>query len=316
MKKALTKIVKGILFSLVFLIILMAFIFGYKDILLEDLKSKYASSPSLFISVDQMDVHYRDEGEVTDSIPIVLIHGTGSSLHTYNEWTNKLISDHRVIRMDLPGYGLTGPFTHRHYSIENYVLFLKHFLNALGVKSCVLAGNSLGGQIVWSFTSEYPDMVEEMILIDAAGYPSEAESTPIAFKIAQIPVVKNIFTFITPRSLVKSSIENVYDDKTKVTKELVDRYFELTLRKGNRQAFIDRFSVRLDTSSYEKIKLIEKRTLVLWGQQDKLIPLKMAYRFHNDLPNDTLVILRNVGHVPMEESPYQSLKPVIAFLKK
>ena len=84
MKKALTKILKGILFSLVFLIILMAFIFGYKDILLEDLKSKYASSPSLFISVDQMDVHYRDEGEVTDSIPIVLIHGTGSSLHTYN----------------------------------------------------------------------------------------------------------------------------------------------------------------------------------------------------------------------------------------
>ena len=315
MKRVFTKIIKITLLGIGVLIMFIALFFGYQDILLEDLKAKYASIPSSFISVDGMNVHYRDEGEATDSVPIVLIHGTGSSLHTYNDWTTKLIVDHRIVRMDLPGYGLTGPFPHRNYSIDNYVIFLKHFLTSLGIKSCVLAGNSLGGRLAWNFTIEYPDMVEELILIDAAGYPSEAKSTPIAFTIAQTPVINNIFTFITPRSVAKASVENVYEDKTKVTKELVDRYFELTLREGNRQAFVDRFRIKPDTSSHKKIKLIEQRTLVLWGEQDMLIPPKMAYRFHNDLGNDTLVILKDVGHIPMEESPDQSLKPVIAFLK-
>ena len=315
MKRVLTKIIKIVLLGLGVLMILIATFFGYQDISLADLKAKYGTAPSAFISVDGMEVHYRDEGEAKDSIPIVLIHGTGSSLHTFNDWTTQLIADHRVVRMDLPAYGLTGPFPHRNYSIDNYVIFLNHFLTSLGIKRCVLAGNSLGGGIAWNFTTEYPDMVEKLILIDASGYPSEAKSVPIAFKIAQIPVIKNIFTFITPRSIAKASVQNVYADKTKVTKELVDRYFELTLREGNRRAFVDRFSASRDTSSYQKINLIEQRTLVLWGEQDKLIPLKMAHRFHNDLRNDTLVILKDVGHIPMEESPDQSLKPVIAFLK-
>jgi pimeloyl-ACP methyl ester carboxylesterase len=315
MKRIFTKIIKLILLGIGFLILLIVLFFGYQDISLEDLKAKYAPVPSSFISVDGMDVHFRDEGDATDSIPIVLIHGTGSSLHTYNDWTSKLIMDHRVVRMDLPGYGLTGPFPHRDYSIDNYVLFLKHFLETLGIKSCVLAGNSLGGRLAWNFTAEYPNMVEKLILIDASGYPSKAKSTPLAFKIAQTPIIKNIFTFITPRFIAKASVENVYEDKTKVTKKLVDRYFELTLREGNRQAFIDRFRIPSDTNSHKKIKLIAQRTLILWGEQDKLIPLKMAYQFHNDLANDTLVILKDVGHIPMEESPVQSLAPVIAFLK-
>ena len=126
---------------------------------------------------------------------------------------------------------------------------------------------------------------------------------------------QNIFTFITPRFIAKSSVENVYDDKTKVTEELVDRYFELSLRKGNRQAFVDRFKVKSDTMSHKKIKLINQRTLILWGENDELIPSEMAYLFHDNLPNDTLVILKNVGHVPMEESPSESLMPVIEFLR-
>jgi len=315
MKKVLTKSLKIVLLSIGVLMILMVTFFGYRDIPLEDLKAKYATVPSEFISVDGMDVHYRDEGEAMDSIPIVLVHGTGSSLHTFNDWTTQLIVDHRVVRMDLPAYGLTGPFPHKNYSIDNYVIFLKEFLMALGINKCVLAGNSLGGGIAWNFTTEYPNMVEALILIDASGYPFEPKSVPIAFKLAQTPVIKNIFTFITPRFVVKASVENVYADKSKVRNELVDRYFELTLREGNRRAFVDRFMNTQDTSSYQKINLIKQKTLVLWGEHDQLIPLKIALQFNKDLRNSTLVILKDVGHIPMEERPFQSLKPVIAFLK-
>jgi pimeloyl-ACP methyl ester carboxylesterase len=262
-----------------------------------------------------MDIHYKDQGDKKDSIPIVLIHGTGSSLHTYDHWTKELIINHRVIRMDLPGYGLTGPFPDRDYSYNNYVAFLKVFLEKIGIKSCILAGNSLGGNIAWRFTTKYSEMVDNLILIDAAGYPMKSKSIPLAFKIAQIPIIQNIFTVISPRFVAKASVENVYKDKTKVDEELVDRYFELTLREGNREAFVDRFKVKKDTISHKKIKLINQRTLILWGEEDELIPSQMAYLFHNDLPNDTLVILKDVGHVPMEESPSESLRPVIKFLK-
>ena len=266
--------------------------------------------------MDGMDVHFRDEGHPSDSVPIVLIHGTGSSLHTFDDWTATLSQDYRVIRMDLPAYGLTGPFPNRDYSIDHYVEFVKNFLEQMDVNQCVLGGNSLGGQIAWRFAVAYPEMVEKLILIDAAGYPFKAKSIPIAFKVARMPIIKNMFTFITPKSIARSSVENVYADKSKVSDELADRYFELTLRPGNRQAFIDRLSSAIDPDPYRKIPNITQPTLVLWGDEDLLIPVEFAKRFHQDLPNDTLVILQNAGHVPMEEVPERSLEPVLSFLRK
>ena len=314
MKKISYYILKIILGLGVFIVIIISF-FGYQDIPLNQLKKKYSDSNSFFVRIGEMDIHYRDQGDKKDSIPIVLIHGTASSLHTYDNWVSKLAINHRVIRMDLPGYGLTGPFPNRDYSFDNYVAFLKDFFEKIGIKSCILAGNSLGGNIAWRFTTEYSEMVDKLILIDAAGYPMKSKSIPLAFKIAQIPIIQDIFTFISPKFIAKASVKNVYKDKTKVNKKLVDRYFELTLREGNRQAFIDRFKVKYDTI-FKKIKLIYKRTLILWGEDDELIPLEMAYLFHKDLPNDTLVILKDVGHVPMEESPNKSLSPFIEFLRK
>jgi len=309
------KIIKILLLSIGFLAILVVSLYGYRDIPLESLKSKYAPTPSSFTSINGMDVHFRDEGNTLDSIPLVLIHGTGSSLHTFDDWVTKLKQNHRVIRMDLPAYGLTGPFPDRNYSMNNYVNFIKDFLSTQGIKKCILGGNSLGGGISWRFAAKYPEMVDKLILIDATGYPSALKELPLAFKIAKIPVLKNLFTFITPRFIAKGSLENVYVDKTKVTEELVDRYFELTLREGNRQAFVDRFNIKNDINTHNKIKLITQSTLVLWGDQDKLIPVENAYKFHEDLPNDILVILKDVGHVPMEESPNYSLEPVISFLE-
>ena len=316
MKRISSKTLKFIILGFGSFIAITVLFIVYQDIPIEQLKKKYTDPYSCFVRVGEMDVHYRDQGKQTDSIPIILIHGTASSLHTYDGWTSELTKNHRVVRMDLPGYGLTGPFPNRDYSYNNYVPFLKNFLESIGVKKCILAGNSLGGNIAWRFTIENSDMVTKLILIDAAGYPLKSKSVPIAFKLAQVPIVQNIITFITPRFIAKSSVENVYYDKTKVTEELVDRYFELTLRKGNRQAIVDRFKVKKDTISHKKIKLIEQKTLIIWGEEDKLIPLKMAYKFHNDLPNDTLVILKNAGHVPMEEIPSESLKLVIEFLRK
>lgn len=315
MKKAI-KFFKFLLYSIGVLIIIVCLLFGYTDRSVDDLKSTYAPPPSEFVLIDGMNVHYRDEGNPLDSLPIVLIHGTGSSLHTFDAWAAALKHQKRVVRMDLPAFGLTGPFPDRDYSIDNYLVFIEDFLSSRGIKHCILAGNSLGGQIAWEFTLKKPEMVKKLILIDAAGYPLQSTSVPIGFRIARMPFINKILTFITPRFMVKSSVENVYADKSKVSKELIDRYFDLTLRAGNRQALVDRMNAVYDTSRVMPIKKIQQPTLVLWGEQDLLIPTGSAYRFHEDLPHDTLVILKNVGHIPMEESPTESLNAVLSFIQK
>lgn len=306
-------------FRFLFLVIggfalLVGLLFGHRDRPVDALKPKYARAPSDFVEVMGMEVHYRDEGNPGDSLPLVLIHGTGSSLHTFDAWTTTLKEQKRVVRMDLPGFGLTGPFPDRNYTMDDYVNFMAAFLTARKISRCIVAGNSLGGQIAWNFTAAHPERVQKLILIDAAGYPLKSTSVPLAFRLARTPVLNKLLTFITPRAVVRSSVQNVYADPGKISDELVDRYFELSLRAGNRQALVDRLQIPSDSNRVGQIKNIWQPTLVLWGAQDGLIPTENSYRFHHDLPNDTLVILANSGHVPMEENPAESLEAVLQFL--
>lgn len=312
--KKITKALVIIFLGFITVLALILIFFGHRDIPIQKLKAKYATPPSLFMTLNGMEVHYRDEGNTQGEIPIVLIHGTGASLHTFDIWTEYLKKDYRVIRMDLPAYGLTGPFPNSNYSIEHYVEFIETFLSSLEIEHCIIAGNSLGGAIAWNVALKHPNLVDKLVLINSSGYPSKAKSVPIAFKIAKLRPVNQIFTFITPRFMAKASLNNVYVDRSKISKELVDRYFELSLREGNRQAFIDRIGIKGDTTAYKNISSIQQRTLILWGEQDELIPLINATRFHDDLKNDTLVIINGSGHVPMEECPEQSVKALISFL--
>jgi pimeloyl-ACP methyl ester carboxylesterase len=310
------KFIKYTLLSLLGICLLLYVVFRHNDIPLDTLKQKYAPAPSAFIEIDGMSVHYRIEGNEADTIPLLLLHGTGASLHTWDAWVAALKGEQRIIRLDLPAYGLTGPNPERDYSLGKYADFIAHFLAKIKVKRCDIAGNSLGGGIAWNVASKYPDLVQKLILIDASGYPIHSKSTPIAFQLAKIPVIKQVFTVITPRFIVEKSVLNVYTDKSKVSDALVDRYFELSLRAGNRQAFIDRMSGGLvETNAAQRIAALQQPTLILWGEEDLLIPVENAYHFHDDLPHDTLVILKNIGHVPMEEAPEPSVAAAKAFLK-
>ena len=300
------------------LALIIVVVFTHKDIPLNELKLKYTNSDSSFIDINGTNVHYRDVGNSNDSIPIVLMHGTGSSLHTYDFWSDNLKRTNRIIRMDLPAFGLTGPFVKNDYSISNYTFFLKEFLNSLNIKECILIGNSLGGEIAWRFAIAEPLMVKKLVLIDAGGYPVISKSVPIAFKLAKIPVLNNLLTYITPRFLVRASIENVYFDKSKISDSLVNRYFDLTLRKGNRKAIVDRLKGSTTLTNGKKthasIKKIKEPTLIIWGSDDQLIPVENAYKFNNDITNSKLIVMQQSGHIPMEEKPIESLKFLIDFL--
>lgn len=301
--------------TLLVLIVGICFFYWENDIPLETLKTRYASKSSAFVDVMQMKVHYRDEGFKNDSVPLVLIHGTGASLHTWEESVNLLKDSFRIITMDLPAYGLTGPNPERVYSQEFYVQFIHEFLTSIHVDKCIIGGNSLGGAIAWNYAYQYPEKVKKLILIDAAGYPMVSESKPIAFTLAQIPILKHLLNYVTPRFLAEKSVINVYEDPSKVTDKLVDRYYELFLREGNRQAFVDRMNFSEYPGYLEKIRGIQIPALILWGANDKLIPVENALKFQNDLLYNSLVILEKTGHVPMEEAPERTVAEIRSFLK-
>ena len=278
------------------------------DIPAEVIKEKYASEASQFASFNGLEVHYRDEGA---GVPLILLHGTGASLHTWDGWVAALSDSFRCIRLDLPAFGLTGPNASHDYSMPAYVKFLDSFLQKLAIDSCYIAGNSLGGRISWEYVLAHPGVVKKMILIDAAGFPND--KIPPAFRLAQNPLAKYIVRYIGARSLVEKSLLEVYADDAKVTDALVDRYYELALREGNRDAFIARANTHF-ADNVSEIRNIEVPVLVLWGAQDSWTPVDDAYRFQEALPNSELVILEDAGHIPMEEMPERTAALAKTFL--
>jgi pimeloyl-ACP methyl ester carboxylesterase len=280
------------------------------DIPVAELLPAYANGASKFVDVEGMSVHYRDEGT---GPPLVLLHGTGASLHTWNAWTAALSSHRRVIRMDLPGFGLTGPNHTGDYSIPAYVAFLESFRQALGLTRFALGGNSLGGQIAWSYAVAHPERVTELILVDSAGFPIDRPA--LVFTLARTPGLSKLLAQVDPSHMVRKTLREAYGDPSKVTPELVERYRLLALRQGNRSAFVARAKAPPADMSAD-LPLLRVPTLVLWGREDRLIPVGHASRFLDAIPGAELVLYDGVGHVPMEEIGERSARDVDDFLSR
>lgn len=278
------------------------------------LRDRWAPPPSVFVAVTGMNVHLRDEGPRDDTAPLVLLHGTSSSLHTWEGWAQALKGQRRVIRFDLPGFGLTGPAPDGDYTIETYVRFMTAMLDTLGVQRCVLAGNSFGGRVAWETALAMPGRIDKLILVDAGGYPPQSTSVPIGFRIAQTPVLNRLMEVTLLRRHVESSVRNVYGDPGKVTPELVDRYFEITLREGNRRALVQRFKQAPQGATAYRIPELKLPTLILWGGRDRLHPPTDAERFRHDITGSQLVMFDDLGHVPHEEDPVRTVTAVKQFL--
>jgi pimeloyl-ACP methyl ester carboxylesterase len=300
----------GILGALA-LALVIAFLATRKDdIPFETLKARWADGSSRFLPVDGMQVHYRDEGS---GPAVVLLHGTSSSLHTWDGWTATLRGRYRVVRFDLPAFGLTGPSPSRDYSIDGYVAAVDQVLLRLGLQRFVLGGNSLGGTIAWQYALAHPDRVRALILVDAGGYPLQGTDPPLAFKLGGWPILPSLLAKLDPRSFVENGVRKSYADASRVRPEIMQRYYELTLRAGNRASFVDRMrSPRRDDSA--RIRQVRQPTLILWGAQDRLIPVEAAHTFARDIAGSRVVVYDDLGHIPMEEDPARTATEVERFL--
>lgn len=292
----------------VFVLLFIGFLLIRKaDIPVEDLKAIYAKPPSQFVMIDDLDVHYRVEGR---GDYLLLLHGTASSLHTWEPWVDVLSDSFTVVTVDLPAFGLTGPNKDNDYSTKAYNQFINDLADYIGMESFHIGGNSLGGYIAWNYTLDYPERVNKLILIDAAGFPNE----PVAlFKLIKNPVLGPILSKVSVKSLVRKNMKEVYFDDNKISDQLVQRYYDMSLRTGNRNALRARVG-RKEESRVDMLSNIKKPTLIMWGEQDLWIPFDHASKFKAAISDSRIVSYPNAGHVPMEELPMESAQDALDFL--
>jgi pimeloyl-ACP methyl ester carboxylesterase len=305
------KIIKFSLLAISAFLIIVISIYWKNDIDINELKNKYAYPTSSFISIDGINVHYREVGK---GEAILLIHGTGASLHTWEKWIDILSPGYRVISFDLPGFGLTGPDPNHNYQISRYTAILDSLMVKLKVDSFHIAGNSLGGLVAWHYTTQFPQKILTLNLIDAAGLPQPGKKPPFIFQLAKLPVLSTLLQKVTPKSIIEKSMLDVYKNDQLVTEKLIDRYFELSLREGNRTAFVKRMSQLNEKLVVGDLENITVPVLIQWGKDDRWIPLANAFEFQKLIPKAELIIYDS-GHVPMEENPMETVKDYMIFLK-
>jgi len=286
---------------------------GMTTIPLDKLKEKYADNESKIIQIDDMNIHYKDEGH---GPVLILLHGVCASLHTWDGWTERLKDHYRIIRLDLPGFGLTGPAPDPSvYKIEGAVNLFEKIVTEMKLEKFSIAGNSLGGYIAWNYTLKYPEKVEKLILIDSAGFP---QSMPGLLSFASNPIIRPFARHIMPRFLVNMCVKQVFGDKSKLTDKIKDRYFELMMREGNKGGAVDVFTEMRRQCSNKNlsagIKDLKPPTLVMWGTKDVWIPFKYFESWKRELPTAKFIQYEGTGHIPQEEIPDITARDADLFL--
>jgi len=274
------------------------------------LDAKYRVSPADYVTVAGLRLHVRDTGP-KDAPLVIMLHGLGSSLLTWEPWAQTLSATYRVIRFDLPGFGLTGADPTGDYSDARSVQVVVALMDALGVPSASVIGNSLGGKIAWMLAAAHPERVNKLVLVSPDGFASpgfEYDKKP------DLPAIAKLLPYILPTWMLRMNVAAAYGDPARLTADVVGRYRDMMLAPGVRRAMLVRVAqVRLEPPEPFLLR-IEMPTLLLWGEKDALIPFSNAQDYLKVMRDCRLVSFPDLGHVPQEEAPARSLAPVAAFL--
>jgi len=302
------------LLALVAVLVVAFLVFRTPDTDAAAMRAKYGGPPSQFVTIGEgVTVHLRDEGP-RDAPAIMLLHGSNADLHTWQPWVDALKDRYRVIRFDQVGHGLTGPDPGEDYTTAGFVADIGEVADKLGLEKFVLGGNSMGGKHALAYAIAHPERLTGLVLVDSSGgpmlkldKPEDKDSGNIGFTIARMPGVNLIAEQITPRSLIRQSLEQSVSVKSVASPAAVDRYWELLRYPGNRRATLARFSLPYDPLAESDIARVAVPTLILWGEEDRLIPVEAGRWLAKTLPDNTLRIYAGIGHLPHEEAVSQTL---------
>lgn len=280
-----------------------------------ELETVYAGPTSEFVDVLGLRMHLRDSAPAAaaGTPTLLLLHGFASSLHTWEPWAQALASTHRVIRVDLPGAGLTGADPTGDYSDERSVALLAALLDQRGVARATVIGHSMGGRLAWRFAAAQPMRVDRLVLVAPDGFASPGFEYG---KPPEVGLTVRLMQYVLPKAVLRMSLEPAYADRSAITEALVTRYHDMMLAPQVRSALIARMQQLVLQDPVPMLRRIGAPTLLLWGDKDAMIPPAHAQDYLNALPHARLVLLPGVGHLPHEEAPAAALPAVQAFLRE
>ena len=279
----------------------------YRDHPAAEVEARWATSPSQFVVIDGVRLHYRDEGS---GPPVVLLHANYASLFMWEPWAAALKDRYRVIRVDLPAHGLTGPEPSGDYTLQRIQRLFEGFVDARGLQRFTVIGTSIGGTVAMRYAADHPERVERLGLISPGSLEKRVRgrTTP-----AQVPRVFDLITLVTPKSFTRFMLTNDYGDPARVGEAVVDEWWSMWMREGNRAAMLGLLRQYVSGGVEDRIRAVRAPVLLLWGERNKRVPLALAYETRDLLvnaPEVRLEVLPGIGHMLVQEAPDESARIV------
>ena len=292
------------------LLILAAWLLWTPDIDRATLERRYLASPADMIVVQGIHLHVRDTGP-HDAPAVLMVHGMGGSLHSWEPWALGMAPELRVIRLDLPGSGLSGPDPTGDYSDQRSIDVILALMDHLQLEKASVIGHSIGGRMAWRLAATHPERVNKLVLVAPDGFASPGFSYGEA---PDVPATMQLMRFTLPKWLLRMNLAPAYFDADALTDARATRYHDLMLAPGSRSAMIARMQQIVLVDPVPMLKRISAPTLLVWGKQDAMIPFSNAADYTQALAHSQLVALDGVGHLPQEEATERALPLVRDFL--
>jgi pimeloyl-ACP methyl ester carboxylesterase len=255
-----------------------------------------------FTTIDGMNIHVWVKGSGT---PVILVHGFTSNLFTWRFNTEELAKEFAVSALDLPGFGYSDKPLDFDYTLDGYADFIVSFMDAMKIRKAVLVGNSMGGGISLTTTLNYPDRVDKLVLVDSMGYPrGPDEKHFLPFALMGIPTLGEILMSFNYRFVVEQSLKGgPYYDNSFVTDDVVDAYYDVYKTENAQKTplLVIRNILSTEPLGEDVIKGVDVPTLIIWGENDNLIPARDAEYFARDIADSKAIVIPEAGHMPHEE---------------
>ena len=307
-----SRVLKGLLVGVALIgVLLLIGVAIYRDTPAAEVEAKWAKPPSQFVEIDGVRMHYRDEGE---GPVVILLHANYSSLFMWEPWVAALRDRYRVIRLDLPAHGLTGPEPSGNYTLERIQQLFEKFVDEKGLERFTVVGTSIGGTVAMRYTADHPDRIERLVLISPGSLEPRVRgrTTP-----ANVPKAADLLAYILPKSFTRFMLTNDYGDPERVSDAVVDEWYEMWMREGNRLAMLNLLRQYVSGGVEDKIRAVSVPVLLIWGEKNKRVPLALAYETKNLLVNSPevrLEVLPGIGHMLVQEAPGASSQLIRRYL--
>ena len=281
------------------------------------LRARWAAAPSRFVQVDGVPIHLRDEGR---GPALLLLNGHLGSLQMWDDWVLALTRHFRVIRIDYPPYGLSGPDPSGEYSTRRAVALLGKLADQLGLGRFHVGGTSNGALVALFYAIEHPERVDRVVVSTLpAGRPPRR--TPSPALVAAFDEVRRAAPF-QPRAFWQAFLDDITANDAAVTPALVERYFEINNRAGAK-AWVDAY-IQTQYRLWDTLDVkahyarLTRPILLQWGGDGVVLPEAVGAdvaALFTQAPV-TLKVYRGAGHLPMVEVPDESVRDAIEFLRQ